>query len=450
MSGKITTETTKITEATETAETAETAKVTEKSDTEQHSEIFVYELQPGMYVLSISFQDNSVSVKTEGYVLSTEKINRLINAGIRRVIIDPSKTKQVEQIDKVLSDFPLDNTPDLISDTSPAPDTAPAIDNPVPDQPHSLAPDMGYAHAEYDDAKNLQNKIFSAIKAGNNIDLTDVRKTTDDMVTSVFNNQDALLCMAKLRSKGSYLIEHALNCAILMAVFAKHLQIPAEIIKELVLGAFIHDVGKVFISNKILNKPGLLTEAEFNLIKSHVALGLKALESTPGISHIAITMIREHHERLDGSGYPKMLTTNEISKYGRMMAIIDSYDAMTAERVYKTCMHPVNAFKALVNESPVFYDEELVESFIECLGVYPVGTLVKLNSGKIGLISELNKHKPLHPYVRVFYNTRLNQTIPIEQINLCKSKYKDQIDSCVRPEEFDLDLLTFFKAAFID
>jgi len=161
-------------------------------------------------------------------------------------------------------------------------------------------------------------------------------------------------------------------------------------------------------------------------------------------------MLSEHHERLDGSGYPNGLKGDEISKYGRMIAIVDSYDAMTCERPYKASMHPIAAFKALIAESPTYYDEELVEKFVQCLGVYPVGTLVKLNSGKLGLISKLNARKPLHPYVKVFYNTRLNQAVPIEEINLSKCKYKDQIDCCIKPEEFNLNLLGFFKTAFID
>jgi len=133
-----------------------------------------------------------------------------------------------------------------------------------------------------------------------------------------------------------------------------------------------------------------------------------------------------------------------------MIAIVDSYDAMTADRVFKTSMQPINAFKILMAESPSSYDQSLVEQFIQCLGVYPVGTLVKLTSGKLGLISKLNPNKPLQPFVRVFYNTRLNQSIALEEINLSKKKYNDQIEKCIKPEEFNINLIGFFKAAFIE
>ena len=177
---------------------------------------------------------------------------------------------------------------------------------------------------------------------------------------------------------------------------------------------------------------------------------VKILEETPSISHMVMSIVKEHHERIDGTGYPFALNDEAISKFGRMIAIVDSYDAMTAERVYKAGMHPIKAFKILVKESPTAYDEALVEQFIQCLGVYPIGTLVKLNSGKLGLISKLNRSKPLQPFVRVFYNTRLNQTITIEELDLSKPKYNDQIDCCIKPEEFNINLLKFFKAAFIE
>jgi len=131
-----------------------------------------------------------------------------------------------------------------------------------------------------------------------------------------------------------------------------------------------------------------------------------------------------------------------------MIAIVDSYDAMTAERVYKSGMHPIKAFKILIKEAPNGYDNSLVEQFVNCLGIYPIGTLVKLTSGKLGLISRLNKSQPLLPFVRVFYNTRLNQAIAMEEIDLSQTKHKDQIDCCIKPEEFNINLLRFFKAAF--
>ncbi|MCO4797847.1 MAG: HD-GYP domain-containing protein [Colwelliaceae bacterium] len=403
--------------------------------TQDTQSITIDQLKAGMYVKSFSDAENN-TIKSEGYISCQESITQLRKANITTLVIVPNRQKQAVNLDKVFSE--IKSTKAIIKAS---PNRVSTI---------SLDGELKKAGKLYKNAKSLQSKILEQIKQEKSLPADDIQSTTDSMVDSIFRNQDALTCMSRLQTKDSYLIEHSLNVSILTSVFAKHLGFDKRIIQELTLGAFLHDIGKVLIPKEILNKRTALTQKEHKIMHSHVALGLKLLEETPSISHIAIQMVKEHHERLDGTGYPKQLKGKEISIYGRMIAIIDSYDAMTCERPYKKSVHPINAFKALISESPALYDEELVEKFIQCLGVYPVGTLVKLNSGKLGLISKLNKKKPLHPYVRVFYNTRMNQAIPIKEINLSESKYKDQIDCCIKPEEFNINLLGFFKAAFID
>ncbi|QDO84456.1 HD-GYP domain-containing protein [Shewanella psychropiezotolerans] len=401
-----------------------------KTSSNAFNDIPIDELKPGMYVVSISTDNKKLSIKSEGYILNDEGVNKLVKSGVKRVCVDPVKEKKTEQIDKVL--------PELSSDK---PKDEPKV---------SLEQEMKQANKLYKNAKALQHKMLASIIEGKVIDVEEVQEITNAMVDSIFRNQDALSCMSRLRIKDEYLVEHSLNVSILMTIFAKHLGFDKSTIEELALGAFLHDIGKVLVPDEILNKPGKFTRVEYEVMQEHVLLGLRVLEETPEISEIAISMVREHHERIDGTGYPHELEGDEISEYGLMIAIIDSYDAMTAERVYKQGMHPITAFKNLIMESPACYDEALVEQFIQCLGVYPVGTLVCLNSGKIGLISRLNKSKPLNPCVRIFYNARLKQAVAMEEIDLSKSKYKDQIDRCIKPEEFSLNLVGFFKAAFID
>ena len=300
----------------------------------------------------------------------------------------------------------------------------------------------------YDDAKSLQHKILNSLTEHKTINVLEAKESTDAIVDSIFRNQDALACMTRLRIKDEYLVEHSLNVSILMTLFAKHLAFDREIIEKLALGAFFHDIGKVLVPPEILHKPGKLTPQEYEVMKSHVDLGLEVLKESPDLPELVIEIVQQHHERLDGKGYPKQLTEQQISQVGRMIAIVDSYDAMTAERVYKVGMHPIKAFKILMKDAPDSYDNALVEQFVNCLGIYPIGTLVKLTSGKLGLISRLNKSQPLLPFVRVFYNTRLNQAIAMEELDLSQTKHKDQIDCCIKPGEFNINLLRFFKAAF--
>jgi len=393
--------------------------------------ISINALKPGMYVVSVSTGSNKLSVKSEGYIQDDEAINKLIKLGVNKVCVDPAREKLRENIDNIMLE--------------------PVREQPKDEQPKvSLAQEMKQANSLYSNAKLLQQKVLTSITEGRVIDLAEVQESTNAMVDSVFRNQDALSCMSRLRIKDEYLVEHSLNVSILMTIFAKHLGFDRPTIEELALGAFLHDIGKVLVPDEILHKSGKYTQVEYEVMQDHVLLGLRVLEETPEISDIVLSIVKEHHERLDGTGYPDELEGGEISEYGLMIAIIDSYDAMTAERVYKPGMHPIAAFKNLIMDAPTCYDEALVEQFIQCLGVYPIGTLVCLNSGKVGLISKLNRSKPLTPCVRVFYNIRLKQAVAMEEIDLSHSKYKDQIDRCIKPEEFNLNLLAFFKAAFID
>ena len=398
-----------------------------------NQKITVNQLEPGMYVLSVRIKGKSVNVKSEGYISSKENIKKLIKAGITHLTVDPSRQKKVEKIDKILPEIKDKITPTKAKKST----------NGI-----SLDQEMTKASKLYDDAKSLQHKILNSLTEHKTINVLEAKESTDAIVDSIFRNQDALACMTRLRIKDEYLVEHSLNVSILMTLFAKHLAFDREIIEKLALGAFLHDIGKVLVPPEILHKPGKLTPQEYEVMKSHVDLGLEVLKENPDLPELVIEIVQQHHERLDGKGYPKQLTKQQISQVGRMIAIVDSYDAMTADRVYKVGMHPIKAFKILMKDAPDSYDNTLVEQFVNCLGIYPIGTLVKLTSGKLGLISRLNKNQPLLPFVRVFYNTRLNQAIAMEELDLSQTKHKDQIDCCIKPGEFNINLLRFFKADF--
>ena len=404
-----------------------------KNEESSNQKITINQLKPGMYVLSVRTKGKSVNVKSEGYISSKENIQKLIKAGITHLTVDPSRQKKAEKTDKILPEIKEKITPTKAKKST----------NGI-----SLDQEMTKASKLYDDAKSLQHKILNSLTEHKTINVLEAKESTDAIVDYIFRNQDALACMTRLRIKDEYLVEHSLNVSILMTLFAKHLAFDREIIENLALGAFLHDIGKVLVPPEILHKPGKLTPQEYEVMKSHVDLGLEVLKESPDLPELVIEIVQQHHERLDGKGYPKQLTEQQISQVGRMIAIVDSYDAMTAERVYKVGMHPIKAFKILMKDAPDSYDNALVEQFVNCLGIYPIGTLVKLTSGKLGLISRLNKSQPLLPFVRVFYNTRLNQAIAMEELDLSQTKHKDQIDCCIKPGEFNINLLRFFKAAF--
>lgn len=398
--------------------------------------IEISELKLGMYVVSVVTAKKSADVKTQGYISSQATVNTLHKLGVKQLFIDPAKTK-IAPSDMVTKQDSV-NTP------------AKKADIDIYQSTHNFSAEISKAKSLFSNAKDLQKKLLIDITKDKQIDMKSISKTTDAIVDSVFRNQDALSCMARLRIKDEYLVEHSLNVSILMSIFAKHLRLGKDIIEQLALGAFLHDVGKIKVPDHILHKPGKLTEAEYKVMKLHVDYGVEIISQETHISEIALNIARHHHERLDGQGYPNKLKNNELNSYARMIAIVDSYDAMTADRVYKVGMSPIKAFSILKKESGNSFDKELVEKFIQCLGVYPIGTLVKLTSGKLGLISKLNNNKPLNPFVKVFYNTRMNQVVPIQELDLSLSKHQDQIDCCIKPEEFNLNLPACFNMAFPD
>ncbi len=407
--------------------------LTKKIRTEQT--ISISQLQLGMYVKAI-FKSNGEKINSEGYILAPKSIDNLHSAGVNKLIIVPEKTKKVEKVDKVFNDIVV---------------TLPKSEGNTAEYKNSnitLEQELSTASKLYQATKSIQERIIASIKQKEQLKVAEIIPTTDAIVTSIFRNQDALSCLSRINDKGSYLMGHSTNVAILMTIFAKHLAIAKPIIEQLALGAFLHDIGKILLPTELLTTTKLIADSEQKLLNSHVKLGMKVLEATPSISHIAVKIVNEHHERLDGSGFPLGLKAKQLDLYSRMIAIVDRYDAMVSGRPNKKPMFPINAFKALVNEAPDKLDEELIEKFIQSIGIYPVGTLVKLNSGKIGLISKINNKKPLHPHVKIFYNARLSQAVAIEEIDLSRSKYKDQIDCCIRPDDFNLDLLAFFKMAF--
>ncbi|MBA6364675.1 HD-GYP domain-containing protein, partial [Colwellia sp. BRX8-8] len=268
---------------------------------------------------------------------------------------------------------------------------------------------------------------------------TPVIEITNKTIDTVFKNADALACVINIRKKDEYLLEHSVSVSVLMTIFARFLKIDKKIIQLLSVGAFLHDVGKINIPDSILNKPGKLTEAEFTIMKSHVNHSIKIIESTPGISELSLEVAALHHEKLDGTGYPYNIPKEKITKYGRMIAICDIFDALTANRCYKEGYSHIKAFSILRSLAQKEHlDQRLVDLFIKCMGIYPVGSLVELSSNKLAIVESRNDGDPINPNVRSFYNSLDGRYVMAEDINL--SDNEDFIVRGVRADDFDLDM----------
>lgn len=193
------------------------------------------------------------------------------------------------------------------------------------------------------------------------------------------------------------------------------------------------------VPDRILNKPGKLSESEFEIMKSHVDHGRRILGKTLGLSPISISIAAEHHERYDGSGYPQMLKGDEISLYGRMASIVDVYDALTSKRIYHNGIEPAEALKKLLEWSDYHFNTLLVHSFIRNIGIYPVGTLVRLESGSLAVVVEQHHEDLLHPKVRVIFNCNSLSYTPPRDIELAKPGCMDRIISFEAPSRWHIN-----------
>jgi len=386
------------------------------------------ELVPGMFIEGIARQSGNYSIKTQGIVRTQSTIENLRNAGILKLIIDEALSEHANQ--------PQAQT---ASD-----DEQPAEDENAPDSLQNLSA----ARKIYGEAKSIQSKLFDGIKAGKAIDLQPVRQLSQSIIDEVFNCNDALQLISQLKNKNHYLLEHSINSAMLMTAFAKQMKFDQQCIEELAMGALLCDIGMVHVPDNILNKQGRLTDAEKSLIDQHVAQGWEMAGSIPDIPSVTLDVISQHHERLDGTGYPRQLKGEDISIYGRMIAIVDSYEALTSDRHHKSGVSPMTAFKILKSGCSRTYDEELVSEFIRCVGIYPLGSLVKLKSDKLGMVFDVSRNLT-KPRVVVFYNIRHRHYIPITQIDLSDPCQGDEIASAVRPTEFGIDLAHFITSVLM-
>ncbi|MDH5471463.1 MAG: HD-GYP domain-containing protein [Gammaproteobacteria bacterium] len=263
----------------------------------------------------------------------------------------------------------------------------------------TVAQEIPYAKTALEDATDKITTIMDDVRDGRNLDLPAVRSVVEPILESIIRNPDALLWLSRLRQKDNYTYSHSIdNCALAIA-FGRHMGLPKEDLHTLSIGMLLLDMGKMKVADEILNKNATLTEEEFAEVKRHVEYGVEILRNTQGIPDDVIHIALTHHERFDGSGYPNGIMGTMIPVYGRMAGIIDVYDAMTSKRPYSEAISQHSALQKIYNWRNKFFQDELVEQFLQCLGVYPTGSLVEMNTGEVGIVLSQNRTQRLKPKI---------------------------------------------------
>ena len=209
------------------------------------------------------------------------------------------------------------------------------------------------------------------------------------------------------------------------------------------MGALMHDIGQAKMPQGVLSKPSALNDNEMQVVKKHVAQSLGLVKGEKGITPLMLDMIVNHHERLDGTGYPRGIAAEKLSRAARMMAIVDVYDAMTADRPHQMGEEPISALRYLLANKQLF-DSELVQRFIKCLGVHPVGTIVKLNNERLALVMEGNHENPIKPKIKIFYNAKHKHHITAKDVDLSVEK-ELKIIASIKPLDYQLNLARLLK-----
>lgn len=265
----------------------------------------------------------------------------------------------------------------------------------------STEEELAPATEAYHRTNDVLHRIAEDIRIGRTLALREVEEVISDMVDSMVRNPDALMWVMRLREHDSTLYGHGLYAAVYLVALGRHLGFPKDYLSRLGTIGLLLDIGKIKLPRALLDKKGSLSNAEYETIKTHVQLGLDSLKETPDLHPEILEGIAQHHERENGSGYPKGLKDTEISIFGRMAAIADSFAALTNQRPYAEAVSAYDALRSLSGWSGEYFHGPMVEQFIQAVGVFPVGSLVELSSGEIAVVISHNKTRRLKPKVLV-------------------------------------------------
>jgi len=393
------------------------------------------------------------SFKLEKY----EDLKTLRSAKIEQILIDTTKGRDI-----VMEDEPKAAVvAPAAAETSPEP-TAPITETPVAPCTEATRPrqakivvHVGAEQERVQAARVLTGSrkaimtMFNETRMGKALDMRQAMPVVQEITASVTRNSGALISLARLKTADDYTYMHSVAVCALMIALGHQLGLSAEETRQAGIAGLLHDIGKMAVPAELLNKPGKLTDDEFTSIKKHAQAGHAILRGVDGIGDAALDVSLHHHEKIDGSGYPFNLKGNQISMVAKMGAVCDVYDAITSNRPYKPGWEPGHSVKRMANNQGHF-DETILEAFIKSVGIFPTGSCVVMQSGKVGIVIDQHPGSLLTPKVKVFFSALTLAPLPIEIIDLATTRSGDKIASHADPAKLHLpNLETIWASAAI-
>lgn len=276
-------------------------------------------------------------------------------------------------------------------------------------------------------SKQAVISMFQEARMGKTIDVGGAQMMVEEIADSVSRNPGALISLARLKTIDDYTYMHSVAVCAMMVSLAKQLGLDEATTRTAGMAGLLHDLGKATMPMDVLNKPGKLTDAEFSVIKTHPQEGHRMLLSGNNVDAMVMDVCLHHHERTDGSGYPKGLKGDEISLFAKMGAVCDVYDAITSNRPYKAGWDPAESLRKMAEWANGHFDPKVFQAFVKSLGIYPIGSLVKLSSGRLGVVVDQSGRSLTTPLVKVFFSTKSNMRIIPEVVDLSRNDTHEKI-----------------------
>lgn len=371
--------------------------------------ISVNELKVGMFLHDLNCGWMQHPFMRNRFLLSSETgIKKIVAAGIKEVYIDTGEGLDVSDAptrEEVRASIEREMV-NIASTQAPASGRV------------ALAEELKRARPIKAQAQQLMVELMRDARMGKAIKIDCVQPVVQNVTESIFRNSGALIGLLRIKSRDDYTFLHSVGVCALMVAFCRSVGMDAEKVRQAGIGGLLHDIGKSKISDKILNKPGKLTDEEYATMQKHPEYGYEILSGIPVIGAIPLDITLNHHERHNGSGYPNRLAGDEISNFAQMAAIVDVYDAITSDRVYHKGLPAAEALRRIYEWSKFHFNPLYVHAFLRCVGIYPVGTLVLLESGRLAVVIENHENNLLVPKVNVFYNTKTKSHFHPQEIDL--------------------------------